>query len=82
MMGKGRAGCFIFSDIEDNLSAFGGEERLVKTFAAFSQKGGAVGIYWCGLNETGKWRSHLQKNVKSSVVSSGIDADPLLPMWD
>ncbi len=82
MMGQGRAGCFIFSDMEDNLSTPGGEERLVKALAAFGQKGGSVGIYWCGFGERTKWQNHLRGAVKNFVVSADIDADPPLPSWD
>ncbi|MFO0826138.1 MAG: hypothetical protein U0792_23980 [Gemmataceae bacterium] len=82
MMGKGRAGCFIFSDMDDNSSAPGGEDRLVQAFAEFGQKGGAVGIYWCGFYEMEKWRVHLKRTVKNHVISANIDTDPQLPVWD
>ena len=82
MMGKGKAGIFIYSDCQDNLSKPGGEERLAKAFKEFGAKGGMVGIYWCGFQETAIWRKHLQGSVKRFVVSSSIDADPPLPSWD
>jgi len=82
LMGKGRAGCFVFSDMEDNLSQPGGEQRLVRALAAFAQKGGSVGIYWCAFREAPRWRAQLKGAVKHFVVTADIDDDPQLPSWD
>ena len=78
-----RAGVFILSDMDDNLSAPGAEDRLVQSFAAFGKKGGSVGIYWCDLDKVGKWQDHLrQAGVKNFVVESKIAADPTFPNYE
>jgi hypothetical protein len=78
-----RAGVFILSDMDDNLSEPGAEERLVKSFAAFGAKGGSVGIYWCDLDKVAKWREHLRRaGVKHFVVESKIAADPTFPNYE
>jgi hypothetical protein len=78
--GSGRAGLFIFSDMDDNLSKPGSEERLVKAMGAFGQKNGAVGIYWCDMPLTPRWRGNVQRaGVRHWVVESEINAEPQLP---
>lgn len=78
-----RAAVIILSDMADNASDPGAEERLVQAFAAFAKKGGSVGIYWCDVDKVARWNENLRRaGVKHFVVESRIAADPTFPNYE
>lgn len=78
-----RAGVFCLTDMDDNASASGGEERLVRAFTAFGKKGGSIGLYWVDLDKVEKWETNLRRaGVKNFIVESAIVADPTFPNYE
>jgi hypothetical protein len=80
---KTRCGLLVLSDMDDNLSSPGSEQRLVQALAAFGKRGGAVGMYFVHQQLVNRWRANLKAaGVRHAVVESSIVAAPTLPTFD
>lgn len=76
-----RAGVFVASDMDDNLSGPGGEERLVRSLSAFARKGGSAGFYFVDLDKTARWAANCERagfKPGNFVVEADI-ASPRVP---
>ena len=59
------------------------EERLVKVLSAFAKPNMAVGLYWVDLPFAAQWDRNLKRaGVKNYVITTGIVADPKLPVFE
>jgi hypothetical protein len=80
---KTKRALIVLSDVEDNLSAAGAEQRLVGALRGFGQRGGAVGVYFVSHTLVPRWRANLQAaGVRHHAVESHIAASPTLPSFD
>jgi hypothetical protein len=79
--GKTKLLLVVLSDFEDNASAPGGEERLVRALDEFSRANGRVGFYWLPPTAAQTWEGHLKRLFPADryvVVPDIVDA-PKLP---
>ncbi len=80
---KTKCALLVLSDMDDNFSAPGSEQRLVQALAGFGKRGGAVGMYFVDQPFVNRWRANLKTaGIKHSVVESSIVASPTLPSFD
>lgn len=80
---KTKCALLVLSDLEDNWSAAGSEQRLVTELREFGKRGGAVGFYFVDLHRVEGWKGHLRSaGVKHHVVESSIVTTPSLPALD
>ena len=83
MTPKTKRALLVLSDMDDNQSAPGSEQRLVKALGDFGKRGGAVGMYFVDHFRVARWRSNLKAaGVRNHVVESHIVATPTLPTLD
>jgi hypothetical protein len=80
---KTKCALLILSDMDDNCSAPGSEQRLVQALAGFGKRGGAVGMYFVDQPFVNRWRANLKTaGIKHTVVEPSIVASPTLPSFD
>ena len=80
---KTKCALLVLSDMDDNASAPGSEQRLVQSLASFGKRGGAVGLYFVDHPLINRWRANLKAaGIKHAVVESSIVASPTLPSFD
>jgi hypothetical protein len=80
---KTKLALLVMSDMEDNFSAPGSEQRLIAGLREFGKRGGAVGLYFVNHQYVPRWRAALQTaGVRHHVVESQIVASPTLPSFD
>jgi hypothetical protein len=79
-----RSAVFVLSDMLDNFpDSEQSKQRLLRSLAAYSQSGGAVGLYWVDSSLLAEWRANLRNaGIKNFVVESEIVADPALPTFE
>ena len=78
--GRTKCAVIVLSDMEDNLSGPGSEERLAQTFKELGKINAAVGMYYVTFELCPKWRQHLRESgVKHWVVEPSIVAQPEIP---
>ena len=80
---KTKCALLVLSDMDDNRSAPGSEQRLVQALSSFGKRGGAVGLYFVDQPFVNRWRANLgTAGVKHTVVEPSIVASPILPSFD
>lgn len=80
---KTKRALLVLSDMEDNLSAPGSEQRLLRSLQEFAKRGGAVGMYFVSHPLVPRWRATLQAaGVRHHAVESHIVTSPTLPSFD
>ena len=70
--------------MENNLvDNFTSEQRLMRNLKAFAKKGGVIGLYFVGTQETIFWRQKLQElGFKDFVVEPATSAHPRFPAFE
>ena len=80
---KTKRAVLILSDMEDNVSTAGSEQRLSGAFRDFAQQGGVAGLYFVEHSYVPRWRANCQSaGLRHWVVESQIVATPTLPTFD
>lgn len=73
----------LLTDMEDNASAPGAEQRLVQALRGFGQRNGCVGIYFVSHPLVARWEANLRSaGVRHHSVESHIVTAPTLPSFD
>ncbi len=82
--GKAKSATLILSDMMDNApDSDQSEQRLIKAFTSYSNRSGAIGLYYCDQMELVKWRQNFEKaGLRLVALAPDVKGRPPLPSFE